>query len=62
MVISRVELRRGGRRSDLTWAGLIEVGRAWEETKAAKAEMMKARENSMLLILFVDVRKVGLLL
>ena len=37
------------------------VGKDWEETRAAKAEVRSAREKSMLLVLIVDVRKVGLL-
>ena len=38
------------------------VGRAWEETRAAKAEMTRVREKSILLVLVVDFKKVGLLL
>ena len=38
------------------------VGKAWEETRAAKAEMMRVREKIMLMMLFVDVRQVGSLL
>lgn len=38
------------------------VGKAWEETRAAKAEMMRVRENIMLMVLVFAVNKVGLLL
>lgn len=68
MVISRVGLRRrewccgGGGKMDLTWAGVPVVGKAWEETRAAKAAARRVREKSILLALDVDVRKVGLLL
>ena len=37
------------------------VGMAWEETRAAKAEVRRVREKSILLVLIDDVRKVGLL-
>ena len=54
----------GGVRRDLTWAGLsvVGVGMNWEETRAAKMEVRRVREKSMLLVLIVDVRKVGLVL
>lgn len=38
------------------------VGKIWEETRAAKAEVRRVREKSMLLVLSVGVRKVGLFL
>ena len=37
------------------------VGTAWEETRAAKAEVRRVREKSILLVLIDDFRKVGLL-
>ncbi len=38
------------------------VGRAWEAARAAKAEVRRVREKSMLLVLVFDVRKGGCLL
>ena len=38
------------------------VGMVWEETRAAKAEMTRVREKSMVLLVVVDIWQVGLLL
>lgn len=57
MVFSRVDwesekgVGEGGCKRDLTWAGVIVVGMAWEETRAAKAEVRRVSEESMLLVL-----------
>ena len=37
------------------------VGMAWDETRAAKMEVRRVREKSILLVLIDDFRKVGLL-
>ena len=37
------------------------VGMVWEETRAAKAEVRRVCEKSILLVLIDDFRKVGLL-